>query len=338
MMKKLPKLNERGFSLVEALVTLVLLTVILLMLYELMIGSMRASMFVESRNDLEIFAQRTVNDVQAAILQSRMMYQETGIGPGYRTLILNSDLGWAVYPNSRLPRVDNDPDAIMQPDADTELFVGNSVLLVRALEPVPVAFDHDEDGGATTPNIDFLVDRYRLEYYFLSLNPNRRFNSTSSFLDLIRARTIDYADYFQLSSAFGALSAAQQNQIADAMLALPAGLTTAEATRLQVDGPIDQAWDPAVAAVNAFYDMDDAGERLPGTAPSLPMRMASDPLSASRRGSLSGTRLVASADNSSVPRRSLGRQVSSTARNAGGKTHGLDAGAGDGPRDRCRSS
>ena len=87
MMKKLPKLNERGFSLVEALVTLVLLTVILLMLYELMIGSMRASMFVESRNDLEIFAQRTVNDVQAAILQSRMMYQETGIGPGYRNLI-----------------------------------------------------------------------------------------------------------------------------------------------------------------------------------------------------------------------------------------------------------
>jgi prepilin-type N-terminal cleavage/methylation domain-containing protein len=277
MMKKLPKLGERGFSLVEALVTLVLLTVILLMLYELMIGSMRASMFVESRNDLEIFAQRTVNDIQAAILQSRIMYEETGIGPGYRTLLTNSDLDWSIYANSRLPIVDDSPGAIMEPDAGGDLFVGNSILLVRALEPVPIPFDHDEDGGATTPNIDFLVDRYRLEFYFLTENSSRSFNGSGEFIDLMRARSVDFADYFQLSSAFAALSAAQQNQIADGMLDPLSFLTEAEATRLEVDGPIDQAWDPTVAVTNAFYDMDDAGvlTAVPGGLTSLDLRKRS---------------------------------------------------------------
>jgi prepilin-type N-terminal cleavage/methylation domain-containing protein len=251
------KVNQRGFSLVEALVTLVLLTVILLMLYELMIGSMRASMFVESHNDLEIFAQRTVNEVQASILQSRMMYEEDALGTGYRTLIGNSDLGWPVYANSRLPVVDDSTGAIMQPDAAGDLFVGNSIILVRAMEPVPVDFDHDDDGG--TPNIDFLVDRYRLEYYFLSLNTTRNFNRSGSFLDLIKAKSIDFADYFQLTSAFGGMNATQATQVATNMHNLPAGLTTAEATRLEVDGPIDQAWDPTVVAANAFFDMDTDG-------------------------------------------------------------------------------
>ena len=78
---KIPISNrEKGFSLIEALVTLALLTVIILMLYELMIGSMKATMFVESRNDLEMFAQRTVNAIQTAVIQSRVIHQENLLG------------------------------------------------------------------------------------------------------------------------------------------------------------------------------------------------------------------------------------------------------------------
>jgi len=234
------------------------------MLYELMIGSMKATMFVESRNDLEIFAQRTVNAIQTATIQSRIIHQENALGQDYRNLLLASDLDWGIYPDSRLPVADTSAGALLEPDASTDTFVGNSMLLVRALEPVPILYDHDEDGG-TTPEIPFFVDRYRLEFYFLSANGSRNFNGSGSFVDLIKAEGPDFADYFQLSTTFPGLSAPQRDQIADGLAALPAPLTAEERNRMEVDGPITQAWDPTVFAIApppppyAFYDIDGVG-------------------------------------------------------------------------------
>jgi prepilin-type N-terminal cleavage/methylation domain-containing protein len=271
--------QERGFSLIEALVALVILTVIILMLYELMIGSMRATMFVESRNDLEIFAQRTVNSIQTALLQSRIIHQEIDLGQKYRGLMVASDLSWAIYPNSRLPLADPgepgcdpplcDPPeppipAILDPDESAEHFVGNELLLVRALEPVPVLYDHDNDNDAVTQDIPFYVDRYRLEFYFLTLNTARNFNGSGSYLDLIKATSPDFADYFQLNTTLPSLTLQQRQDIASGLANLPAGLTTEQRLRMEIDGPITQAWDPSVdptlaPATYAFFDIDDDG-------------------------------------------------------------------------------
>ncbi len=253
--------NERGFSLAEALVTLVLLTVIILMLYELMIGSMKASMFVESRNDLEIFAQRTVNAIQLATIESRIIHQDDTFGDDYWDLIVASDLDWAILPFSRLPVADTDSAALLDPDDPLvpETFVGNSMLLVRALEPVPILYDHDDDMGAATDEIPFFVDRYRLEFYFLSENASRSFNGQGKFLDFIKAVGPDFSDYFQLNTIFPGLSANQVTQIAQGLWDLPLGLTTAESIRMEVDGPINQAWDPTQMVNAAFYDMDNTG-------------------------------------------------------------------------------
>ena len=268
MMKVSVNNSEKGFSLIEALVTLVILTVVILMLYELMIGSMKATMFVESRNDLEIFAQRTVNEIQTATMQSRIIHQENPLGQAYRDLLIASDLQWPIYPDSRLPVADPNTSALLDPDTSTETFVGNQMLLVRAMEPVPILYDHDNDLSATTPDIPFYVDRYRLEFYFLSLNTGRNFNRSGSFLDLIHAKGPDFADYFQLSTTFPGLSALQRQQIATGMANLPAGLTVPEQVRMEIcgdptctDGPIMQAWDPAVdpGVGTAFYDIDGAG-------------------------------------------------------------------------------
>jgi prepilin-type N-terminal cleavage/methylation domain-containing protein len=256
--------SEKGFSLIEALVTLVILSVVILMLYELMIGSMKATMFVESRNDLEIFAQRTVNAIQTAAMQSRIIHQENPLGQAYRNLLIASDLQWPIYPDSRLPVADPNTSALLDPDTSSETFVGNEMLLVRAMEPVPILYDHDGDAGATTPEIPFFVDRYRLEFYSLTLNSARNFNGSGSFLDLIKAEGPDFADYFQLSTTFPGLSAAQRTQIATGLANLPTGLTTQERIRLEVDDPITQAWDPAQNPTNAppnnaFYDIDGVG-------------------------------------------------------------------------------
>lgn len=269
--------SEKGFSLIEALVTLVILTVIILMLYELMIGSMKATMFVESRNDLEMFAQRTVNAIQTAIIQSRMMHQENTLGQSYRDLLVASNLGWPIYLDSRLPIPDDGStgDALLDPDDSSEEFVGNEMLLVRALEPVPIMYDHDGDAG--TPEIPFYVDRYRLEFYFLTLNTARNFNGSGSFLDLIQAKGPDFADYFQLSTTFPGLSAPQRTQIATGMANLPAGLTTEQRIRMEVDGPITQAWDPALDpnVDVAFHDMDGTGNFSDATVTSLNLKKQS---------------------------------------------------------------
>lgn len=256
--------REKGFSLIEALVSLALLTVIILMLYELMIGSMKATMFVESRNDLEMFAQRTVNAIQTAVIQSRVIHQENLLGQRYRNLVVASDLDWGIYPDSRLPVPNETTGALLRPDLSGEHYVGNELLLVRALEPVQIPYDHDSDPD--TDDIPFYVDRYRLEFYFLTLNSERNFNGSGSYLDLMRAKGPDFADYFQLSTTFPILSAPQRAQISQGLADLvppgPAGpLTNLERVRMEIDGPITQAWDPAQDPTNtapdwAFYDID----------------------------------------------------------------------------------
>lgn len=302
--------SEKGFSLIEALVTLVILTVVILMLYELMIGSMKATMFVESRNDLEIFAQRSVNAIQTATMQSRIIHQENPLGQAYRSLLVASDLQWPIYPDSRLPVADPNTSALLDPDTSSETFVGNEMLLVRALEPVPILYDHDNDGSVTTPDIPFYVDRYRLEFYFLSLNTGRNFNGSGSFLDLIKARGPAFADYFQLSTTFPGLSAAQRTQIAAGLAALvppggPGPLTEMERIRMEIDGPITQAWDPAKDPTasspnNAFYDIDGVGNFSAAVVTALDLKKQSM-LPEFSKGKISGKMEYTVATNSDTP-------------------------------------
>jgi hypothetical protein len=257
-------ISERGFSLAEALVAILLLSVILIMLYELLIGSLRASIFVESRNDLEVFAQRTVNAVQASVLQSRLLYMEDTTGNGYRQLFIDGGLGGnSILVDSRLPIVDDSLNSTLIPDGTGETFVGNQVIIARALEPVPVMFDHDSDD--TTDEIEFLADRYRIEFYFLSPSSRRSFNGSGSYIDIIKSTTEDFADYFQLNS----LAVAQRADVADGLLSIDATPPTSEQIRTGVDGPITIAWNPSQPVANAFYTFDNTGTFTLASSPTI---------------------------------------------------------------------
>jgi hypothetical protein len=204
-----------------------------------------------------------------------------------------------------LPVADPDTTALLDPDVSSETFVGNEMLLVRALEPVPIMYDHDGDGGTTTPEIPFLVDRYRLEFYFLTLNSARNFNRSGSYLDLIKAKGPDFADYFQLSTTFPGLSAAQRTQIAAGLANLPAGLTVQERIRMEVDGPITQAWDPAQDPTagppnNAFFDIDGAGNFSAAVVTALDLKKESM-LPEFAGGRISGKMDYSVATNSDTP-------------------------------------
>lgn len=238
---------ERGFSLLETTVTLLLLVITMGLFYDMMIGSSRSGMFAESRNDLATIGERVVNTVQKEINQSKLMFEENSKGTGYRTLFTNGlPGGLTVWSNSRMPIIDQNT-TIIGPDPGPNSIAnrtGNSLILARQLSPIAVAYDHDASSG--TADINFLADRYEFQFYFLRTNPARNFGNFGYYLDLVRGRSETFADYFQLNSV--TTNRAQLVQ------------------RLRAAAPITMAWDPGKDVSSAFYTLDASGT-LTATTP-----------------------------------------------------------------------
>src|SRR5262249_8003801 len=131
--------RQRGFTIIEAMVTVLLLSLVMIIFYELMISTMRTTMFVESHEDLLTVGQRVVNQVQSAVLESRMIFENDHVvnsvtdttGTDYIQLYVDSGLSPLPMTDSRLPIVDTNtgPTAILDPDTGSETWVGNELLL-----------------------------------------------------------------------------------------------------------------------------------------------------------------------------------------------------------------
>lgn len=219
--------TQRGFSLIEVTVTLAVVSALMLIVYSIMDQTLRAAMFNESHNDLIIMSQRATNTLQSETVQARQVFQEDTDGQAYRAA-LQVPARYTAWTNTLLPILQS--DSTMAPDTTTR-FTGNSYFIVRQLEPLSIFYD--DDGDARTPDVEFLADRYRFEYFFLSTDSTRRFSSSPYTLDLMQSTSIEYADYFQLS----ALPRAQ-------VQAIGAKLTAAGITR---------AWYPGQPLDSAFY-------------------------------------------------------------------------------------
>lgn len=260
--------RESGMSLVEVTVTLAVTSTLLLIVYALVDDAMRATMFGESHNDMTIMTQRVVNRLQTEILQSRLTFEEDATGSAYRAA-LQIPPAVQQWPDSLLPVFQT--EATLDPDkgAGTDRRAGNSLLLVRQLSPLSVMFD--DDGDPATPDVEMLIDRYRFEYEFLSPNNGRNFAQTGYYLDLMEARSAEYADYFQLSN----LTAAQMKLIVPKVQA--AGIT--------------RAWDPGKDVGTAFYDLAPAAAGAFGTPlanPQIGLAKIASLLPEMRGGRISG--------------------------------------------------
>lgn len=239
--------QQRGFSLIEITVTLAVVSVLMLIVYSIMDQTLRASLFNESHNDLIIMSQRATNTLQSEIVQARQAFEENADGAAYRAA-LQIPARYPAWTPALLPVVQS--DETMAPDTTTR-YTGNSLFIVRQLEPLSILYD--DDGDRTTPDVEFLADRYRFEYFFLSRNASRRFSSSPYTLDLLQSTSIEFADYFQLS-----------------------GLTRAQ---LQVLGPkiiaagIGRAWNPGQPIASAFYDIPTNGNwGAPVNRPTIAIR------------------------------------------------------------------
>jgi hypothetical protein len=243
---RVPRTAERGFSLLEATVTLLLLLITLALFYDMILGATRSGMFAESRNDLSAIGQRVVNGIQKEINQSRLIFEENALGSGYRDLLVSGLSGGStVWQNSRMPIIDQNTATLGADPGPNNIAArtGNSVILARQLSPISIAYDHD--ANSSTPDVNFLADRYEFQYYFLRANPGRNFGNFGYYLDLVRAKSEIFADYFQLNSV--ATNRAQLVQ------------------RLRAAAPITMSWEPGKDAGSAFYSLDNSGSLTPTT-------------------------------------------------------------------------
>jgi len=239
--------SEKGMTLVETLVVLLIASGVMILTYTMIEETTRSSMFNESHNDLAVMSQAAVNTLQSEIMQTRMIFEENALGISYRDA-LELPAAYPRWTTSLLPIVDISSTQ-MTPDASGTRFAGNSLLLARQMPPLTITYDHDNDRG--TAEIEFLADRYRFEYVYLAPNPNRSFSNAGLTLDLVMSVSVEYADYFQLNSVTtnrGAL-----------------------ATRLIAAG-VQRAWDPGQPIANAFYDLSGATDgtfNAPIASPSI---------------------------------------------------------------------
>lgn len=234
MQKQAGASREQGVSLPEVLVVLALMSVVALIFNQLYIGTIQTTMFLESHNDLAIFGQQAVNTIKLETMQSRGLFQNDTIGQGYlAALALPTEL--TAITGSRLPTAN--ANGIFEPDSGTEIFTGNSMLQARQRPPVLTNVDHD--GDSSTANVEFLADRYRFQYFYLTKRTDHAVRGVGFRLDLMRFESDDYADYFQLDS-------------------LPATFRDAVAADLYAEG-VRFAWDAGAAAGSAFYSISDTG-------------------------------------------------------------------------------
>lgn len=238
--------NERGFSVIEMVIVLAVVSGLMLIVYSMLDETVHATMFNESHNDLTVATQRAVNALQTEVVQSRTVYEENTVGAGYRTALAPAPA--SVWTTTRLPILQSDP--LLAPDTGTgtSRFTGNSLLVARQLAPLSVLYN--DDGNAATPDVELLVDRYRFDYFYLARDTSKSFSGSGFVLDLKEASSDEYVDYFELNS-LGSVKLRR---------AIP---------RVQAAG-FARAWNPGQPIASAFYDLAGAADGTFDAAISAP--------------------------------------------------------------------
>lgn len=258
--------SEKGFSLIEITVTLAIVSVIMIVTYQLIEQTITTTMFSESHNDLAVMSQKAVNAIQTEVLQAKLVFEDDPVGNAYRGA-LSFPITPSVWTTSVLPIIDP-ATTTFTPDGATERYTGNALFLVRQLPPLSVLYDHD--GLNNTPDIEFLADRYTFQYFYLRKDTSESFAGSGQSADLMRATSDEYADYFQL-----------------------AGVTAKPGTLVSklIAAGLKQAWDPGKPLASAFYLLSGATDGAFDSAlinPTIPIVLTKTMLPGLFGGRISG--------------------------------------------------
>ena len=199
-----------GVTLMEVIIVVAVSSVIMIIAYDLIESAMRTSLFVESHNQLAQLAQRPVNAMTLDAFQSRVIYQNNANGTTYLAkVVAQLPTAYPIQADYQLPLANSSTNLIAPDDPTGPNYVGNCLLVLKQLNPLAIQWNN---GSA---NVNFPADLYRFDFYYLSQNTSRSFGGQGHFVDLIRWRSTEYADYSQLASFFAnsALSATEKAKI-----------------------------------------------------------------------------------------------------------------------------
>jgi prepilin-type N-terminal cleavage/methylation domain-containing protein len=223
--------SQSGHTLVEMIVVMAIALVIILASFQMLEETTRVTLFIESRNDLPLIAQSAVNYIQTAVGQSRLVFDSTatGIGPGYFAAVT---VPVPMVTNTKMPLVNTTGEFVA--DTAGNDYTGNCLLIARQLSPLEITYT----GGMLS------ADRYRFEMFYLTRRTNWSFSGSGGYIDAMRARSVEYADYFQLSTVL--VSSAQRTEIINALRAANVTL----------------AWNPGQPINNSVYNVTTNGSTV----------------------------------------------------------------------------
>lgn len=179
--------DAAGFTLIEAMVSLAIFSVIAVVVSTFLIDSTRVNYSLEAQTETGTMGQQGLDGMRWSLEQSRRLLD---VDSGYLPSI---DLAGAPKPAGeiRLPRIE--PNASLSPRGTREQpfvkdAVGNALLFVEALPPW------------REPQTGRLIDRSRFVLYYVARLEGHRFAHMPFCLDLVRWESGVYADFQQVES------------------------------------------------------------------------------------------------------------------------------------------
>ncbi|MBI4833200.1 MAG: prepilin-type N-terminal cleavage/methylation domain-containing protein [Planctomycetes bacterium] len=230
-----PKRGERveaGLTLVEMMIVISLLSLVMIASYELISSINVSSENLQATSFMTEWGQKTIDQINLEVTQSRMVYENNSLGIDYHTG-LQLDASYPVLTGTLLPQIDQTGTFRLD---TTVSRTGNALLFIQEMNP----FSTTVGGALRRLNV------YRLVYYYLSPN-NTSFAGRPSSLRLIRWQSKEFADYEQIMAMSAVISRAT---MADALYS-QRGIT--------------YFWLPRNTPDTAFYeydtdDIDDADD------------------------------------------------------------------------------
>lgn len=195
---------ERGFTLIEAMVSLAIFSVLALVISTFIIDSQKVNFTVEAQTDASLMGQQGLDDLRWRLEQSRRLLDG---GSGMLPLV---DLSAAppAAGEIRLPKIEPNgaltPKAVDKKTAFEQGSVGNAVFFVEALQPY------------REPRTGRLVDLYRFVLYYVAKHEGdgQKFAHMPFCLDVVRWESVVYADFQQLDSLDDELETSMVNGLA----------------------------------------------------------------------------------------------------------------------------
>ena len=219
---------ESGMTLIEILLVMFIMGVLSVILYDLSLSILTSNLLIEVRSDLSSQGQQALNQIKNRLISSRLLLADqynktsstwTAIGSHYVNLLEAS----SKYPPLPTLTPDNmspggdycnviariesrtvgsethlvtllvPPDATQPELGLSARSIGNSMLFIENLPARQVR--HTTPTNATA---DYLVDTYRLNYYYLYQKAGDPIAGKDYYVSLIQWESQEFADYAQI--------------------------------------------------------------------------------------------------------------------------------------------